>query len=501
MTHSREIRYRIAYIMTMLVAIAAQVVAAAMAAAPFEGQQAVMGRPVIDTDELQKYFTVKDLRASAENLYKAAEESIPVEGHPTRVIGSAGHDATLGYILESLGKYSDYWDVWTETFTELVGTVHGYNLTDANHGEIEIEPLELTKGTDGAVNAEIKVVPNYGCRNSDYRDVDGKIAVVKRGECSFVVKAESAGQFGAVGVLIWDPKETPGELISGTLGPPFENQAAAAFVHKDWAESVKDGDNVTFYIDSELRNTNTQNILAETKEGDHDNVVMLGSHSDSVQKGPGINDNGSGTITLLRLAEYLTNFKVNNAVRLAWWSAEEEGLRGSLQYTEHILASEAQKIRLFMDYDMLASPNYVYEVYDSDDNENPTGSGKLRDMYIDWFESHGLNWTLQPFDGRSDYVGFLEIGIPASGIDAGAEELKTANDVDNFGGVQDEPYDKCYHEACDGLENVNYDAWVVNSKLVAHSAAIYARSLEGFPERTNDDIINGRKERRKQHTS
>lgn len=502
---SREVHWtswirHLHYLIQMLGAIVVQLVATAVAV-PIERPQIIVGRHLIETEKLQKLFNEEDLRESAEKLYNAAEESIPDEGHPTRAIGTAGHNATIEYILKSLEAHGDYWNIWTENFTELIGTVRDYNFTDVDRGPVEIEPLSLTKGTDGVVNTEVKVIPNFGCRNSDYRNVEGKVAVVQRGECSFVVKAESAGQFGAAAVLIWDPNETPGSgLTSGTLGPPFENQVAAAFVHKDWATSAKDGDNISLYIDADLHEATTQNILAETKEGDHDNVVMLGAHSDSVQKGPGINDNGSGTITLLRLAEYLSNFEVKNAVRLAWWSAEEEGLLGSLYYTEHVLAEEAQKIRLFMDYDMLASPNYVYEIYDSNDEDNPDGSGILRDMYIDWFESHGLNWTLQPFDGRSDYVGFLEIGIPSSGIDAGAEELKTANDIAKFGGLEDVPYDKCYHEACDDLKNPNYEAWIVNSKLVAHSVALYARSLEGFPERTNEYVVNGRKELRKNRT-
>ena len=58
------------------------------------------------------------------------------------------------------------------------------------------------------------------------------------------------------------------------------------------------------------------------------------------------------------------------------------------------------------------------------------------------------------FDGRSDYVGFINRGIPAGGIFAGAEVPKTPEQVALFGGVAGEQYDPCYHEACDTLSTV-----------------------------------------------
>lgn len=67
----------------------------------------------------------------------------------------------------------------------------------------------------------------------------------------------------------------------------------------------------------------------------------------------GINDDGSGTLSLLEIATHLTSFDVNNCVRFAWWAAEEEGLVGSDFYAASLSAEENRKVRLFMDYDML----------------------------------------------------------------------------------------------------------------------------------------------------
>jgi aminopeptidase Y len=228
---------------------------------------------------------------------------------------------------------------------------------------------------------------------------------------------------------------------------------------------------------------------------------MLGAHSDSVTEGPGINDDGSGTISLIEVATQLTKFNVTNCVRFAWWAGEEEGLLGSDYYVYSLPEEENVKIRLFMDYDMMASPNFAYQIYNATNALNPEGSEELRDLYIKWYEDQGLNYTFIPFDGRSDYDGFIRNGIPGGGIATGAEGIKTKKEAEMFGGKAGDWYDPCYHQLCDDVGNVNVTSFVVNTKvstpassrmesiltcfqLIAHSVATYAQSLKGFPKRT-----------------
>jgi aminopeptidase Y len=192
---------------------------------------------------------------------------------------------------------------------------------------------------------------------------------------------------------------------------------------------------------------------------------MLGGHSDSVTEGPGINDDGSGSISVLEVAVQLTKYRVNNCVRFAWWAAEEEGLLGSDHYVSVLSEEENRKIRLFMDYDMMASPNFAYQIYNATNAANPKGSEELRNLYVDWYEDQGLNYTFIPFDGRSDYDGFIRGGIPAGGIATGAEGVKTEREVEMFGGEAGVWYDKNYHQIGDDLTNLNYTAWEVNTKV------------------------------------
>lgn len=84
-------------------------------------------------------------------------------------------------------------------------------------------------------------------------------------------------------------------------------------------------------------------------------MITVGAHSDSVFDGPGINDDGSGSIGILETAIQLSNYSVNNAVRFCWWSGEEFGLLGSTHYVESLNATQLAKIRLYLNFDMIGN--------------------------------------------------------------------------------------------------------------------------------------------------
>ncbi|CAN3364131.1 hypothetical protein DICA3_E14290 [Diutina catenulata] len=447
-------------------------------------------RPLVETEALQKLVSEDGLRLRAEQLYNISLTSVGQYGNPTRVIGSPGHWNTIHYILRELRRMDGYYTVKTQAFNAVDGKVNSFSLLIDGHKPKSLEALSLTPPTkDGnPVNGKLVLVKGHGCNAKDFpSDAKDNIVLIERGECSFGDKSINAGDAGAVGAIIYD-KDGP---LHGTLGTPTGREVATVSISEKEAQPYIDQLKkdpkafleTTLYVDAYVKNVTTLNVIAETVDGDHNNVVSLGAHSDSVSAGPGINDDGSGTISLLEVAKSLTQFKVKNAVRFAWWAAEEEGLLGSNYYAQSLSPEENQKVRVFMDYDMMASPNYEYEVYDANNKDHPAGSGDLKDLYIDWYKDHGFNYTLIPFDGRSDYVGFIEAGIPAGGIATGAEGVKSKKSQEKFGGNAGEWFDKCYHQLCDDLTNPNYEAWVTNTQLIAHSVATYARSFDGFPKR------------------
>ena len=359
----------------------------------------------------------------------------------------------------------------TQSFDAVVGNVFEFRLVLGSTVPKSTTAFSLTPPTKNkeAVFGDLILVANEGCDITDFpSDAEGKIVLIKRGKCPFGEKSANAGKAGAVAAVVYNNE--PGS-IGGTLGTPNKNHVATLGISKEEAESfikdLKNGKTIksSAYIDAIVRDIGTTNVIAQTKGGDQDNCVMLGGHSDSVAEGPGINDDGTGSLTLLEIATHLTNYEVNNCVRFAWWAGEEEGLLGSDYYVSQLSEEENHKIRLFMDYDMLASPNYAYQVYNATNAVNPNGSEELRDLYVDWYKSHGLNYTFVPFDGRSDYNAFLEHNIPSGGIATGAEGVKTTDEQEMFGGKAGDWFDSCYHQLCDGVENCNLDAWVVNAKV------------------------------------
>lgn len=420
-----------------------------------------------------------------------------------------GHDATRKYIIDTLESLDGYYKVTTQDFPVVMSHVYESRLVIGDVVSKSARPMGLTPPTKNnqPVFGRVTLAKNNGCSPSDYAsDVKGSIVLIERGGCAFADKSIQAGKAGAVTAVIYNTDD--GEL-NGSLSEATDDMVATFGIDgkegqqfvEQFKRSTSPLDGIT-YVDSEVNKFSTTNIIAQTVNGDADNCVMLGGHSDSVGAGPGINDDGSGSLTTLEIAVQLSKFRVNNCVRLAWWSAEEEGLWGSSFYAKSLSPEENQKVRLFMDYDMLASPNFAYQIYNSTNDNNPEGSEELRDLYIKFYKDNGLKYTFIPFDGRSDYVGFLRSGIPSGGIATGAEGIKTKEEEKMFGGKAGDWYDPAYHQLEDDVGNLNLTAWEVNSKvcfflftrnlnshanqspqLVAHSVGTYARSFKHYPKR------------------
>lgn len=317
--------------------------------------------------------------------------------------------------------------------------------------------------------------------------------MIKRGTCTFAQKATNAKAAGAAGAVIYNHING---TLSGTLGgvgsyPPtvgISNEIGLALLSKLAAGTVQ----ATLNVDAVTENRTTYNVIAETKCGDKNNVLMLGGHTDSVFAGPGINDDGSGTVGILTVAKALTKFTTKNAVRFGFWAAEEFGLLGSYHYIRTVNGTisgspaEVAKVRAYLNFDMIASPNYVLGIYDGDGSAfnltGPPGSDKIERDFEAFYESKGLPHVPSIFNGRSDYAAFMENGIASGGLFTGAEELKTAEEAQLFGGEAGVALDANYHQAGDTVDNLAHDAFLLNTQSIANSVAKYATSFEGIPK-------------------
>jgi aminopeptidase S len=193
------------------------------------------------------------------------------------------------------------------------------------------------------------------------------------------------------------------------------------------------------------------NVIADWPGGDPNNVYMFGAHLDSVTAGPGINDNGSGSATILEIALTLarTNPTMTNHVRFGFWSDEEQGLNGSQFYANSLSTTERTRIKGYFNFDMVASPNGGYFI-----NRITSAVGQVLKSYYDTnFPGIAPEENVEGA-GRSDDASFNAVGIQTSGVAAGASANKTSAQVAKWGGTTGD-YDACYHQSCDTISNIN----------------------------------------------
>ncbi|WP_432114568.1 M28 family metallopeptidase [Streptomyces sp. S1] len=205
------------------------------------------------------------------------------------------------------------------------------------------------------------------------------------------------------------------------------------------------------------------NLIADWPGGDPNQVLMAGSHLDSVSSGPGINDNGSGSAAILEtaLAVSRAGYQPSKHLRFAWWGAEELGLVGSKYYVNNLPTTERSKIKGYLNFDMIGSPNPGYFVYDDD----PT----IEQTFKSYFAGLGVPTEIETEgDGRSDHAPFKSAGVPVGGLFTGASRVKTSAQVTKWGGTAT-AFDRCYHSSCDTTSNINDTALDRNSDAVAHA--------------------------------
>lgn len=427
----------------------------------------------------------------------------------TRASGTPGYDASRDYVAATLKK-AGYkvtlqpfeFPFFRENSTALLeqtspdSKVYVPTPPDgASVGEFATMVLSGKGDVTGTVQAVDLVLPpgaapntsTSGCETADFASfTKGNIALLQRGTCSFQVKAENAQTAGAAGVIIFNEgQEGRTETLRGNLGVatvkvPVVGTSFA--VGEDLASPA--GTVVRLKTDTESEIRTTHNIIADSKWGDPNKVVQIGAHLDSVAPGPGINDNGSGSAAILEVASKLGTFPTTNKVRFSFWGAEELGTLGSEFYVNNLSPAQLDKIKLYLNFDMIASPNYILAIYDGDNSDGvgapagPAGSDEIEKLFEKYFKTIGQNHVGVDFDGRSDYGAFINAGIPAGGLFTGAEGIKTPQEQELFGGTAGAAYDACYHQACDTISNINDKALGLNTLGIAGATVVYAFSRD-----------------------
>lgn len=313
-------------------------------------------KPYVTSEALQELINIEDLVAGSQKLQDIADAN-----SGTRVFGSAGHNATVDYLYDTLAAL-DCYDVTKQAFVEL----YFEGTASLAAGGVEYEPTTFTYSPSGAVTAPVVLVSNLGCNAGDFpAEVAGNVALILRGNCTFALKATNARAAGAAAAVVYNNQEG---AVSGTLSSPSADYVPIVGISQEEGSALiatLEAGEVTanLVVDALSENRTTYNVIAETTRGDKGNVLVVGGHTDSVAAGPGINDDGSGVVGLLTVALALSQFEINNAVRFGFWSAEEFGLLGSSYYVSQLNTSEAEiaKVRAYLNFDMVSLAWSTYQ--------------------------------------------------------------------------------------------------------------------------------------------
>ncbi len=336
-------------------------------------------------------------------------EKIAANNEGNRSAGTPGYDASVDYVANLLEDKG--FEVSTPEFDFSSFDPGTESLKAADGSDVPVRALTYSTSTGPTgITARLVAIPadeTPGCEATDYdgRDVNGAIVLVTRGVCPFGDKQKIAADRGAAALLVANNEDAM--LGGATLGEPEDARIPTGGVSKASGEALAaaPGD-LTLILDTSTETTKSRNVIAQTKTGATDNVVVVGAHLDSVPEGPGINDNGSGTAAVLETALQMgSSPSIENAVRFAFWGAEEVGLVGSTRYVEGLSDQERADIALYLNFDMLGSPNAGYLAYDGDNSDavgegpGPEGSAGIERTFVDFLAGRGIAADGTDFDG------------------------------------------------------------------------------------------------------
>jgi Zn-dependent M28 family amino/carboxypeptidase len=184
---------------------------------------------------------------------------------------------------------------------------------------------------------------------------------------------------------------------------------------------------------------------------------------------------------------------VNHAVRFGFWGAEERsvGLKGSMNHLESLSEDQLKDIALYLNFDMIASPNPGYFTYDGDQSLPrgsrgerawvPEGSAGIERTLVAYLTSAGKPPEDAAFYSSSDYDSFMRAGIPTGWLfTGGSDEQEMSDDqAERWGGEAGQPFDPIYHKKTDTLEHIDRTAMEINGRGVAYVVGLYAQDQGG----------------------
>jgi hypothetical protein len=318
-------------------------------------------------------------------------------------------------------------------------------------GDINIEMRKMSKAIMGGAKALI-MVPDPLNQDKKYLDQLKKYA----NSGSFKLKGAKARSRGPIR-LVFGTEDLANEIVK-------ESGKTLAQLQQEINESGKPN---SFAI--EKTRVNVQ-LAKSTLSVDGKNVVAIVEGSDPLLKNEcivfsahydhlgvdkdgeiynGADDNGSGTVALLEIAEAFQSLKTKpkRSIVFVWVTAEEKGLMGSNFYSQHPIfplentlvdinidmvgrSAETEAVKGDEISKQLAGPNGLYIISGKQSSEL-TGISDTVCKDLGLIPSDELT---KPFLRRSDYYHFYKHGIPILGLSTGmhADYHKISDEIDKI---------------------------------------------------------------------
>ena len=472
--------------------------------------------PPVDCSRIEEHMTQDGLLVHLEAL-----ETVATDSGGSRVAGSAGWDGTIDYVEDRLEEYGytparmdttySYFEEETDPVLQMISPsshVYAFSPDDWVTMTGDFQRMHLSR--PGDVSASVTAVDlelgpgnasTSGCEPSDFAGFPaGNIALIQRGTCPFVTKANNADDAGAGAIIIFNQGNTvdrTGLFIGGvglvSLDPEEPEHGvgipvvfATYAVGEGIATLLASGPVVMRLQVSDVFEVRTsQNILADTAGGDPEDIVVYGAHLDSEVDCPGMNDDATGIAAVLEIARLVAECEPARKFRFGFWATEEWGWPwGSVQYVASLSDTELARISMYFNIDMIGSSNHAFFVYDGDGSDfwvpGPEGSAELEWFFVADLMLHGYP-SVPLWGGSSDHIAFYMNDIAYGWLFTGGAlqgAAKTEEEAALFGGTAGEAYHPCQHEACDTIENLNMDVAEIAAKSYARSAQFFG--LDGL---------------------
>ena len=455
--------------------------AAGAGGAAVEQKAQPTARGAVPARALARAVTQRGLRAHLKALAAIARRN-----GGTRAAGTRGYGQSVDYVARQLRKagYRPRFNTFSfPYFRETQPTVFERLLPSTRAYRSGPDFVTMRYSGGGNVTARVVAVDfssaSSGCEDSDFTGfTSGSVALMRRGGCPFTQKARTALARGAAAALIANDG-SPGRTapISATLigSSSIPVMVVSSDVASELASLAQLGPvQVRIVMTVATTLVRAASVIADLP-GRKKGVVLLGGHLDSVANGPGINDNGSGSAVILEIARQARRLQIRpkRGLRFAFWGAEEVGLIGSTAYVASLRTTQRAQIRDVLNLDMVGSRNFGRLVYAGEGQ--PRGSNAIENAFRAYFAGRGLPVEEVGLGGGSDHAAFARAGIPVGGLFTGADELKSAELAQRFGGEAGRSFDSCYHKSCDTVANID----IRILEQMADAAAVVAVRLAG----------------------